>query len=201
MGWNESALSKGYYLPQPPREKRVSIHDLRGGFRTHIYTGVPNLGDCYNYYLYGIVSGLKNFKGEKQGPLLCQVGSILDRQCDVIWGSGLISDHEVIFADTGVDVFATRGPDTLKRLKNIPPSQTTSFGDPGLLASLIFPLPHSAVSTDFCVIPHYIDHDNPTVKRLMMKENNETEGHDVRLLNIETCSFNEFVEDLGVSVI
>eukprot|EP00563_Minutocellus_polymorphus_P004088 CAMPEP_0181028178 /NCGR_PEP_ID=MMETSP1070-20121207/4536_1 /TAXON_ID=265543 /ORGANISM="Minutocellus polymorphus, Strain NH13" /LENGTH=713 /DNA_ID=CAMNT_0023105423 /DNA_START=717 /DNA_END=2858 /DNA_ORIENTATION=+ len=197
MGVDESALSFGYYLPQPPQRKSVSNHSLLGGFRTTTFTGVANLGDCFNYYLYGIVSGLKNFKGENRGPLFCQVGSILHQNCDVVWGSGLITDHKVVFSGKSVEVHATRGPDTLNRLKSFSSSPGMTFGDPGLLATLIFPISGTVESVDFCIIPHYIDHSNPTLNRLLKNGGNETEGYTLRFLNIETCSFDEFVENLS----
>jgi hypothetical protein len=194
----EESLPGGYALPKGPVRGARSAALLAGEFTPHVFNGVPNLGDCYNFYLLSLLSG-KN-KRKNAGPLVCAVGSILGSKCEIIWGSGVISPTSFGargFRKNNTEVFAVRGPDTLKLL---PEKQVrgrrVAFGDPGLLVPFIFPMPsqQQEEEADICLVPHYIDHKLPIIRNALTKKNND--GLSIRLLNIEGCSLDEYMQQM-----
>lgn len=76
-----------------------------------------------------------------------------------IWGSGLIAERNLIMPTA--DILAVRGPLTANSLKV---SNNVTYGDPGLLASLVAP---AAIKTDkIGIIPHYVDKSNPALSSI-----------------------------------
>ena len=198
--WYEGQdLPNGYALPQGPIRGETAASLAAGEFRPNVYAKTPNLGDCYNHYLLRLTSG-KSTTGRSKGPILCAVGSILSGTCDVVWGSGIMMAETKVRKfrnQNSTEIFAVRGPHTYERLsKDVVSRHRTVFGDPGLLAPLIYPMPSEGEedAADVCVIPHYIDHELPIIKNLLNRKPDERMK--IRLLNIETCSLDEYFQDM-----
>lgn len=100
---------------------------------------------------------------------LIATGSLLERTQETeitrdlhVWGTGFIRGGESMLGENLI-VHAVRGKRTRKRIpdwenKKIP------MGDPGILANLVYP--ESAKTGKIGVIPHYVDLENPIVKRV-----------------------------------
>lgn len=91
---------------------------------------------------------------------LFAVGSILGPKVennDVIWGSGFISNDEILRPDVNqLTVLAVRGQKTLNKLKEqiIPPHDNIALGDPGLLISKYVQACEPS-KEKIVIVPHY----------------------------------------------
>lgn len=203
----EERMEGGFVLPRGPIRRATSKINLKDGIDTNIFYSMSNLGDCYNNYLVAMLSGTnvtmrdRNAPSRTGNPYVCVVGSVLHPKCDIVWGTGIITSQKTAFQNPNAEVFATRGPDTLSLTPNGHKGRRVAFGDPGLLLSLLLPMPKPRSEVDFCVIPHYIDHDVPAFMELQkqLSKNNTafTNNFSVRILNIETCSLAGYVQQLS----
>ncbi|GGG29306.1 GumL protein [Rhodococcoides trifolii] len=101
---------------------------------------------------------------------LLAVGSIvkLARSGDVVWGAGINGKSVGTEGDyAGVDVRAVRGPLTARWLRDRGADVPDVYGDPGLLASTLWPeTSRRIVTRDYTIIPNihdlamYRDHPN-----------------------------------------
>lgn len=95
---------------------------------------------------------------------LFAVGSILGpkvKNNDVIWGSGFISNDEILNTEVNqLNVLAVRGKKTLRKLKelNIPTHDNIALGDPGLLISKFVQACEPSKEM-IVIVPHYIHKD------------------------------------------
>lgn len=127
---------------------------------------IPNIGD---YLAFETVSFFLNLRDRhsldiETGKIL-SIGSVLHfaNDNDVIWGSGRngkIGDEKHSF--THLDVRAVRGPLTKDFLQSKGIEAPSVFGDPGILAPLIYPvdLLHTVTpkeSEDFLIVPQLND--------------------------------------------
>jgi pyruvyltransferase len=201
MNQTEQSLPDGYALPKGPVRGARAATLAAGEFTPRVYIADPNLGDCYNFYLLSLLSGKNaiNAYMKKAGPLVCAVGSTADEHCGLIWGAGVIAGDITVskFINNSTEVFAVRGPDTLKRLPGEHVSgRRVAFGDPGLLAPFVFPKPSEQEEdkSDICIVPHFIDHELPIIRNALNRTNYD--GLKIRLLNIETCSLDEYMQHM-----
>jgi pyruvyltransferase len=156
----------------------------------------PNFGDVLNLPLIEKLSG-KNVRhaNSKTSDSLC-IGSLLDgfllkrgkmpypgRPLHV-WGSGFIAaegmhpnlkcTHEEQFSREMV-FHAVRGYSTLNRLRRMNCNvQSTVVGDPGLLASYIYPMTHTSKKFLIGFLPHYADVSEPVFQHLRNRFSNST---------------------------
>jgi solute carrier family 35 protein E1 len=202
MNQTEQILPGGYALPKGPVRGVRAATLPTGQFTPHVFKGVPNLGDCYNFYLLSLLSGKNAVQAakKKKGPVVCAVGSIVGKHCEIIWGSGVLCPTcfgARRFKKNTTEVFAVRGPDTLNLLpRKQVRGRRIAFGDPGLLAPFIFPMPShkEEEEADICLVPHYIDHKLPIIRNALTKKNND--GLSIRVLNIEGCSLDEYMQQM-----
>lgn len=93
----------------------------------------------------------------KRNTILLSVGSIIDcsdESC-IVWGSGIMSQEEVIH---GGSIRAVRGPRTKERLDQLGIFCPNVFGDPALLLPLVFAKPSSKTQKIIGIIPHKLDY-------------------------------------------
>lgn len=127
---------------------------------------IPNIGD---YLAFETVNYLLNLKDKhpieiREGKIL-SIGSVLHfaQDNDVVWGTGRngkISEDKHKFSK--LDVRAVRGPNTKKYLEEKGIRVPDIFGDPGILASLIYPKHlleqvFECPKSDFVIVPQLND--------------------------------------------
>lgn len=124
----------------------------------------PNAGDQFSrvvaqHYFSPIVNSCNNRRLAE--PNLLLLGSILEWSdaMSYVCGTGLIS-HGSRLHTPPRQINCLRGPLSAYYLKKQGMDATSSFGDPGILASRIFPQTESS-SARIGIIPHYIDSRSP----------------------------------------
>lgn len=84
-----------------------------------------------------------------------------------VWGAGLINDQQgLTIKSRPRKILAVRGPLTRQWLLDRGISCPPTYGDPALLLPQFYQPVSADKSFHLGVIPHYIDIDNPTVRRL-----------------------------------
>ena len=119
-----------------------------------------NWGDDLNPWLFNKLTGEKSvYCPHKSCERLLMAGSILTGagEYDTCWGTGLISDQ--LTAPLRLSkALAVRGPLSAKKLEESGIAASAIYGDPGLIASKLVPLPKNKKYRR-SVIPHYVDRD------------------------------------------
>ena len=156
----------------------------------------PNFGDVLNVPLIEHLSGKSvQYTDAKNADYLC-IGSLLDiflkkreRGYHVsrklhVWGSGFIAPEGAhpVFGDSREELFsrdmvfhAVRGLVTLNRLRRMGfDVRDTAVGDPGLLASHVFPIKNVVKKFRVGLIPHYADVAEPIFHFLLKRLKNVT---------------------------
>lgn len=142
----------------------------------------PNFGDLLNKCIPERLFGCKVTKADIESCNAVFIGSVLSPFASLdakikeelpelnIWGTGLIhpiSTHKKF--SRRINVCAVRGTFTKEWLEK---SQKVKYdiplGDPGLLCSLAFPDLDTTKEYDYGIIPHYIDQENPLLKKLQL---------------------------------
>lgn len=131
--------------------------------------GRKNLGDVFNHDLLNSYNVEHYFENYNKANIYC-IGSILERLLNknneidsdkkvIVAGSGFIKEQEnkdEKFA-SDVEILALRGELSKQRCENILDKKLDiTLGDPGLLASKIYPLKEEK-KYDVGIIPHYYD--------------------------------------------
>jgi hypothetical protein len=88
MNQTEQNLPGGYALPKGLVRGARAATLLAGELTPHVFKGVPNFGDCYNFCLLSLLSGKNAVKAEKKkaGPVVGAVGIIVGKHCEIILG-------------------------------------------------------------------------------------------------------------------
>jgi hypothetical protein len=146
-----------------------------------------NLGDDISpYILSKLTRRAVEIYCENRKVVLFSVGSILDKvkfSSQIVWGSGFMhSESKVVQSN----VFAVRGPLSLKKLDLIKP---IPVGDPVLLMPEIY----KAIKTNefkIGIIPHYID------QKTFIQRFKQDCSSEFLVLNIMTNKFEEFIDQM-----
>lgn len=135
------------------------------------FSKVPNAGDMFsievmkNYFNKSfLVDDCEYGKGNNNLNLIL-VGSIIhwSNSKTIICGGGLIS-RDIFPNEKPLHICAVRGPETYSRLMELGIKSPKIFGDPGVLAGEIYG--HNVpIISEIGVIPHYMDLNNPWVKK------------------------------------
>ncbi len=148
-----------------------------------------NWGDALNPWLVEKLTGSRPVLTKSRHIRKClAVGSILGiaSDTDEIWGSGFISENEMVeFAPR--KIHAVRGPLTRSLLLRSGIQCPEIYGDPALLIPRFFD-PEVPLKYDLGIIPHYIEKTHPWVE---MQKNRP----DVRIIDIES-GIEEFVSEV-----
>lgn len=148
-----------------------------------------NWGDDINYYflrditkkhIFNLNNIIKLFIPSSETNYLV-IGSIIESHCNhnsIIWGSGaMCGEHELKAVPK--QVLAVRGPLTRDFLLSKGIECPEVYGDPALLISKYYrPLVEKKFKVG--IIPHYVDLDNPNVKRLKQQYPN-----DINIINLK----------------
>jgi len=137
-----------------------------------------NLGDEINQYIVGYVSGRPVRRTPVRHAELLAIGSVLqfpqnqgvvaDRELPYqVWGSGTLLAGDIEFQEK-FELSAIRGPlsHSLMGYKGTP-----QFGDPGILASLVWE-PAKEKQHAWGIIPHHSQLQSPWVQRLLRSTRN-----------------------------
>lgn len=157
--------------------------------RLYYYSKVVNFGDQLNLLLFKYFD-VEVIKGSKKNADIAAIGSILGQLTTKRFSLGKrvrkIFGHEIIIYGSGfiekdegrdhfirkLDVRAVRGQLTLNRLKEtnvVKISPNVILGDPGLLASKFVDTSNIEKKYDLGIIPHYVDKDNPLLKKIQVR--------------------------------
>lgn len=173
-----SKLEKhGLVLTAKQRNTHAKKKPLKLFISEDQHLGITNFGDEVQKDIVPTIFGyrVKPCSSAKDAELF-SVGSILFELPNMdlkknphVWGSGFISnktldnESEII---KKVTFNAVRGTTTLQRIQPyIKQRKPLALGDPGLLASIIYP-ENPNKTNKIGVVPHYIDADNPLVEKL-----------------------------------
>jgi hypothetical protein len=104
------------------------------------------------------------------GSLLGNLNTILDN--DILWGTGAMYDTPIDKSKISkhIDVRAVRGPNTQKFLNNLGISCPSIYGDPGILAPIVYNVNKKNPIYEFGIIFHISDmskHYNRIVNTLI----------------------------------
>ena len=120
------------------------------------------------------------------------IGSILQllKKLDgniIIWGSGIINYEKI--SKNPKKILAVRGPLSRDQLIKQNINCPEIFGDPALLIPLYY-YPKIKKINKFCVIPHYININNPLVNLIFIKNN-------IKLIKVEKyIEWTDFLDQL-----
>jgi pyruvyltransferase len=131
----------------------------------------------------------RNFLNVYDRPVYMVVGSLLHTprvKNAQVWGTGLISDAEVVVAKPR-KIFAVRGPRTREMLLKQDISCPKVFGDPALLFPSIY-CPDVMKEYRLGIIPHYMDTSSP-----LLSGYRNVEG--VKIIDVAS-DVHEFVRDV-----
>jgi len=166
---------------------------------THYGKNTPtgnNWGDAVSPYLFEQLSGRKpNVRILPEDKLvdgehvLLIVGSILGHATKFtgVWGAGYISDQSRCRTNR-LTVYAVRGPLTRKILLNQGLSCPKVFGDPVLLFPRFYK-PEIQKKYKYGIVPHYVDRQNPWLKRV-------GENPNIKIIDVLNPSIFKFVDDV-----
>ena len=133
------------------------------------YQGCTNVGDQFarviaERYFSPDVTPLSSEYSQESSPNLLLVGSILDGADEMshVCGAGFIGARSQLRVAPRY-IRGVRGPLTARVLDTQGLRAPYAFGDPGILASKIYPRTESS-DTGIGIIPHYIDMDSLWVK-------------------------------------
>ena len=154
-------------------------------------SGLNNFGDVLNFYLIFKLTGLKiiEIRSEyynKKSFLF--IGSILQRsnRYSIVWGSGFISKESKCNEKPKI-VYGVRGPLTRKLLVEQNVQCPKVYGDPALLLPLIYKS-NSKIKYKIGVIPHYVDKNNPWLKKIKNKT--------VKIIDIQNQNIEGFIDSV-----
>jgi len=144
---------------------------IAGAIRTHYYLRIPNVGDAVNPDLISALSGRPTVWTSDFGePHLLATGSILGfaTPSSLVWGSGVLHARTNVDNVEGASITALRGPLSAEVVRaagvgvgDIP------LGDPGFLAPELLGIRRSAEPDyELGIVPHYVDRENPSLRRL-----------------------------------
>ncbi len=137
----------------------------------------------------GLGGGERPVTNDRKGVKFVSIGSVMSQvgRGDWVWGTGSIELNERLdWSIADAEILAVRGPRTRERLIRMGLDVPSVFGDPALLAPLVWD-EEVSVTHDWGIIPHYIDLDNPLIPLL--------EQRGVKLVNI-LAGEDEFVREL-----
>jgi pyruvyltransferase len=124
-------------------------------------TGVQNFGDELNLLLVPALSGKRIFRVEQNCPWphVAAIGSVLHLVGPgaTVWGSGAISSEHALAVPARI--CAVRGPLTRARLVKAGIDCPEIYGDPGLLAPLIYQPRTAGPRRVLGIVPHYRDYE------------------------------------------
>lgn len=136
-----------------------------------------NWGDDINYYFFSLATGKQiclcpdtRLSRIANLPNYIFIGSTITffgMWNSTIWGAGLINDQQgLTIKSRPRKILAVRGPLTRQWLLDRGIPCPTVYGDPALLLPQLYRPAVPEKSFHLGVIPHYIDIDNPAVRRL-----------------------------------
>lgn len=164
-------ILKMFFKKEPKTKIEFALQKQNKAFFWNPDSGVPNIGDYLAYETVNFTLNLhdKDPAEIKSGKLM-SIGSVLHfaKTGDTVWGTGRngkVDENQNKFSN--LDVRAVRGPLTREFLlsKNIVVPEV--YGDPGILAPLIYPesiLCPNGPSEEYLVIPHLNDDMNKYTK-------------------------------------
>lgn len=143
--------------------------DLRGNRLKH-----RNFGDDLNYYLLRELTPLNIFNSfnladfvRKRRENVLAIGSLVEWKADgnsIVWGSGAIKGGNEPLGAKPKEVRAVRGPLTRRYLLEHGVDCPEVYGDPALLLPYVY-APEVRKRYRLGIIPHYVDLDNPYVRK------------------------------------
>ena len=142
---------------------RPTAHFFKYELRNSVLWARPqqrNWGDDFNPWLFNKLTGEEAiYCPHKSCHRLLMAGSILTGagEYDTCWGTGLISDNLITPLKLS-KALAVRGPLSAEKLEQSGITAPVIYGDPGLIASKLIPLPKNK-KYKRSVIPHYVDRD------------------------------------------
>ncbi|GAB3371820.1 polysaccharide pyruvyl transferase family protein [Spongiibacter taiwanensis] len=159
-----------------------------------------NYGDLIGPYLSEKISGrkvrwhpAKNRKFLFNKKVYVTVGSILNqvKRNWVVWGSGIISEEDVV--EKGV-FLAVRGPRSRNHLLSLGYEVPEIFGDPALLLPNFISAPEKGEKYEIGIIPHYVDFElvkakisSPSIKIINLQT------HDIEKTTLEIASCKKII--------
>ncbi|MAP37782.1 MAG: polysaccharide biosynthesis protein GumL [Chloroflexi bacterium] len=128
---------------ETPSKVKQALHQQTKNYFWNPKSGLPNIGDYLAFETVNFVLNLKDLHplDISSGKIL-SIGSVLHfaNDGDTVWGTGRngkISPEKHVFSS--LDVRSVRGPRTKDYLEKKGITVPEIFGDPGILAPLIYP--------------------------------------------------------------
>ncbi|MFT6992046.1 MAG: pyruvyl transferase [Paraglaciecola sp.] len=126
-----------------------NLHMDDGGVRLTYWVLNPNFGDVLSSWLFKKLTGkatklvnvaTNSSKSTLKKPTYISVGSILSRVQDVseVWGTGSFGTEQATQISKNAKYHAVRGPLTRCLVNNVGGSCPAVYGDPALLAPLVY---------------------------------------------------------------
>ena len=141
--FNKLFKSKQEISQETPSKVKQALHQQTKNYFWNPKSGLPNIGDYLAFETVNFVLNLKDLHplDISSGKIL-SIGSVLHfaNDGDTVWGTGRngkISPEKHVFSS--LDVRSVRGPRTKDYLEKKGITVPEIFGDPGILAPLIYP--------------------------------------------------------------
>jgi pyruvyltransferase len=160
---------------------KIIIKNLIYIIRVNLFKHVPvswdntnNFGDALNYDIFKFLFKRKIFFVDyniKKKSIL-GIGSILSKANNnsIVFGSGFISENSEIPKSIG-QILLLRGPKSHQKL-NLNYKLDVIYGDPGILAPLLWKKSHNNKKFELGIILHYVDNNSKIVKNFVKKYQN-----------------------------
>lgn len=164
--FNKLFKSKQEISQETPSKVKQALHQQTKNYFWNPKSGLPNIGDYLAFETVNFVLNLKDLHplDISSGKIL-SIGSVLHfaNDGDTVWGTGRngkISPEKHVFSS--LDVRSVRGPRTKDYLEKKGITVPEIFGDPGILAPLIYPIAqlntvYAGDTQDVLIVPQLND--------------------------------------------
>lgn len=133
-----------------------------------------NWGDDINVFLverlfnrkvsYLYTSSISMHRNSTNYIMIGSTAVMLGNNRSVIWGAGII-DGTVSLSTPPMKILAVRGPLTRKYFINNEVECPEVYGDPAMLAKLVYTPQHTTPTYKLGIIPHYSDFNHPALSK------------------------------------
>lgn len=156
-------------------DKKLKLYWFR-----HKYPEYVNFGDELSRDIVEKLSGKKVEWADRDSCEMVAVGSVLrefltrkSKNNVIVWGTGLILDYDsqLFYDKKTTDIRMVRGKLTAGKLG----LDNETYGDPGLLASLLYKPSENIKKVG--LVPHYVDKDNPIIEKL-------SHNKEIKIINV-----------------